>query len=461
MISLSFHGAARTVTGSKYLVGNGTESLLVDCGVFQGLKELRLRNWDRPRFDAAALGAVILSHAHVDHSAYLPRLYHLGFRGPVWCSEPTARLAEILLYDAAHLQEEDARFLNKKQATRHKPALPLFTVEDVRAVLRLFRTVTFEQQVRLSPTFSFRLHLVGHILGAGSVVVTVRDDGAERVVCFSGDVGRYGRPLLPDPLPPPSCDYLVCESTYGDRRHEQGDPAETVAALVHRIVDTGGVLLIPAFAVGRAQEIVFILRTLVDRGAIPKLPIHVDGPMAIDATKIFCDFPRLHRLGPGVRRDPGCALHAPYITYHRTPESSKALNALPGPRIIIAGSGMLTGGRILHHLMHRMERPETIIALAGFQATGTRGRDLLDGKRVLRFHGREHEIHADVVEIAGLSAHADYGELMRWLAPLTDPPRMTFVTHGEPHAAIAMAERLTNERGFATTVPELGDEVAL
>jgi metallo-beta-lactamase family protein len=289
----------------------------------------------------------------------------------------------------------------------------------------------------------------------------ITDGAASRTVFFSGDVGRYGRPLLPDPLSPVPCDYLVCESTYGDRLHEPVDPADVLAGLVRRVVDTGGVLLIPAFAVGRAQDLIFMLRTLVDRGAIPPLPIHVDSPMAIDATEIFCDFPRFHRLGLDVHDDPACVLHAPNITYHRTPESSKALNQLPGPRIIIAGSGMLSGGRILHHLVHRMGNPDSIIALAGFQAAGTRGRDLLDGKRTLRFHGREQEVRADVVEIAGLSGHADHSELMRWLGPLISPPRMTFVTHGEPDPAAAMAARLTAERGFRTAIPRLGERVEL
>jgi metallo-beta-lactamase family protein len=461
MISLSFHGAVQTVTGSKYLVQAGGDSVLVDCGIFQGLKELRLRNWDKPGFVPSAIRWIILTHAHGDHTSYLPRLYHLGFRGQVWCSAPTARLAEIMLYDAAHLQEEDARFLNKRQATRHKPALPLFSVEDVKAVLALFWSTDFDRETRLSPHFSFVLRPVGHILGAASVLLRISDGTISRTVHFSGDVGRYGRPLLPDPLSPSACDYLVCESTYGDRLHEPGDPADVVAALVHRIVDSGGVLLIPAFAVGRAQELVFMLRTLADRGAIPRLPIHVDSPMAIDATEIFCDFPRLHRLGLAVRNDPECVLHAPNVTYHRTPESSQAINKLPGPRIIIAGSGMLSGGRILHHLFQRMGNPDNIIALAGFQAAGTRGRDLVDGKRTLRFHGREHEVRADVVEIAGLSAHADYSELMRWLAPLTAAPRMAFVTHGEPGPAAAMAARLAGERGFRTAIPQLGEQVGL
>ena len=461
MISIAFHGAAQTVTGSKYLLRAGKDMLLVDCGVFQGLKELRLRNWDSPPFNAHRLPWIVLTHAHTDHIGYLPRLYKYGFRGPVFCSGPTARLAEILLLDAAHLHEEDARFLNKTKATRHAPALPLFTIDDAKAILKQIKPVPMDEKIELSPGVSFALHPVGHILGAGSATVRLKDGGQPKTILFSGDIGRYDVPLIPDPLPPAPADFLVVESTYGDRLHPDVDPWENLAQLVNRVVASHSVLLIPSFAVGRAQQLVHMLRGLGERGKIPPIPIHVDSPMAIDATEIFCDFPELHRINLAEEGGAACRLYGPNITYHRTRESSQAINDLKGPRIIISASGMLTGGRILHHLIHRGGDPENIIAFPGFQAIGTRGRDLVEGARTVRFHGREHTVRAEVTSLGGLSGHADYSEIMKWLGAIKTPPRMTFVTHGEPGPAEAMAQRLKTERGFATTLPELGDEFEL
>lgn len=457
MINLEFHGAAQTVTGSRYLVRAGHETLLVDCGMFQGLKELRLRNWEPPDFDLAGLDAIVLTHAHTDHTAYLPRLHRLGFRGKIYCSAATAKLTEIILLDAAELQEEDAQFLNKKGASKHKPAQPLFDVSDAKAVIKLLRPVKMNDERRLSPHFTFALRPVGHILGACSVQLAVKDGSRARTIYFSGDVGRFDSPLLPDPVPPAPADYLVMESTYGDRLHGDHDSAEQLAELVDRIVDSRGVLLIPAFAVGRAQQVVYLLHSLQDEKRIPRIPIHVDSPMALDATEIFYQFPELHRLDVAANHGSDGGLFSRNITYHRTRDESKAINALGGPRVIISASGMLTGGRVLHHLMQRMGHPENIIALAGFQAAGTRGRDLVEGRRVLRFHGREHEVRAQVAEIDGLSGHADYAELMRWLEPLTTTPERVFVTHGEPTPAAAMVQRLGDERRFAAVAPAMGD----
>lgn len=461
MIKLEFHGAAQTVTGSKYLVRAGQDMALVDCGMFQGLKELRLRNWEPPGFDLAGLEHIILTHAHTDHTAYLPRLHRLGFRGKIYCSAATAKLTEIILLDAAELQEEDARFLNKRGASKHKPARPLFDVSDAKAVLNLLRPVKLNTEHRLSAHFAFVLRPVGHILGACSVLLTAKDKSRTRTIYFSGDVGRFDSPLLPDPLPPEPADYLVMESTYGDRLHGDGDSSEQLAGLVDRIVDRRGVLLIPAFAVGRVQQVVFLLHVLQDEKRIPRIPIHVDSPMAIDATEIFWQFPELHRLDVRANHRADGGLFSRNITYHRTRDESKAINALDGPRVILSASGMLTGGRILHHLLQRMGNPDNVIALAGFQAAGTRGRDLVDGKRVLRFHGRDHAVRAHVAEIDGLSGHADYAELMRWLAPLSKPPRQVFITHGEPDPASAMVARVAAERQFPAIAPGIGDAFEL
>jgi metallo-beta-lactamase family protein len=461
MITIAFHGAAQTVTGSKYLLRAGKEMLLIDSGVFQGLKELRLRNWDSPPFNAHHLRWIVLTHAHTDHIGFLPRLYRCGFRGKVLCSAPTARLARILLYDAAHIHEEDARYLNKTKATRHEPALPLFTIDDVKEVLRLFKSVPVNKTIELTPHVSFELRLVGHILGACSVLVRMSDGDRTKSVLFSGDIGRYNMPLIPDPEPPRPCDYLVMESTYGDRRHKDVDPWTTLAGIVRRVVETGGVLLIPAFAVGRAQQIVHMLIDLAERGEIPQLPIHVDSPMAEDVTAIFCEFPGLHRIDLSEGDGDACRLYGPNVEYHRTKKSSQKINSLDGPRVIISASGMLTGGRILHHLTHRLGDPRNIVAMAGFQAVGTRGRDLLEGKKVLRFHGRNHDVRAEVTSLGGLSGHADYAEIMQWLTGVDKRPERVFVTHGEPEPSRAMAERVEKQHQFETVLPELGDEFEL
>lgn len=461
MITLEFHGAAQTVTGSKYLVRAGKDRVLIDCGMFQGLKQLRLRNWEHPDFDVADLQHIILTHAHTDHAAFLPRLHKLGFRGAIYCSGATAKLAEIILLDAAGLQEEDAAFLNKKGTSKHKPAQPLFDTSDAKAVVKLMRPVSVNQTHRLSPHFSYTLHTVGHILGACSIRLEASDGDEHRSIYFSGDVGRPDSPLLPDPKPPLESDYLVIESTYGDRLHKQQDSSEILAELVDRIVADRSVMLIPAFAVGRSQQIVYLLHELQDRKRIPMVPLHVDSPMALDATEVFYQFPELHSLDFTTNHTRDRGLLSKNITYHRSREESKMLNAMKGPRVIISSSGMLTGGRILHHLMQRMGQPENIIALAGYQAAGTRGRDLLEGKRTLRFHGRELEVRASVAEIDGLSAHADYAELIKWLTPMKGKPRKTFVTHGEAGPSAAMVDRLRSERGFDAIAPEMGQIVEL
>lgn len=461
MISLEFHGAAQTVTGSKYLVRAGADAVLIDCGMFQGLKELRLRNWEHPDFDIADLKHIVLTHAHTDHTALLPRLHKLGFRGSIYCSAATAKLTEIILLDAAQLQEEDAQFLNKKGMSKHKPAQPLFDVSDAKAILKRIRPVSINQEHRLSPHFTYTLRPVGHILGACSIRLVATDGSEKRSIYFSGDVGRADSVLLPDPLGPIDSDYLVIESTYGDRLHEDHASAETLAGLVDRIVESKGVLLIPAFAVGRAQQVVFLLHELQDQKRIPMIPLHVDSPMALDATEIFYQFPELHSLDFSANHTRDRGLFSRNITYHRTRDDSKALNSMRGPRVIISASGMLTGGRILHHLMQRMGDPENIVALAGFQAMGTRGRDLVDGRRTLRFHGRDFEVRAQVAEIGGLSGHADYSELMQWLTPWKTSPRQTFVTHGEPAPAEAMVQRLKSVRGFDAVAPTLGQTVML
>lgn len=456
MISLSFLGAAQTVTGSKYLLRVDHDLILVDCGAFQGLKELRLLNWDSPPFNAHALKWMVLTHAHIDHIGLVPRLWKYGFRGTIFCSAPTARLAEILLLDAAQLHEEDARYLNKTAATRHKPALPLFTTDEAAASLKLFHPVRTNSTVEIAPSINLELRPVGHILGACTVHLTLGRGQGKRRILFSGDIGRYSLPLLPDPEPPVEADYLVLESTYGDRLHSGESPFESLKQLVNQIVESKGILIIPAFAVGRTQLLVHMFCLLATRGDIPDIPVHVDSPMAIDAAEIQADFPELRREGD-TSEEEVCGKRAHLVKYHRTRDSSQSLNTLTGPAIIISSSGMLSGGRVLHHLIHHGGKPENIVAMAGYQAAGTRGRDLLEGKKTIKFHGFTHTIAAEVTAISGLSGHADFSEILRWLRPLSQVPEITFITHGEPGPASAMAGHVKEGLGHNPIVPELGD----
>lgn len=459
MTSLTFLGAARTVTGSQYLLRADGDALMVDCGMFQGARELRERNWEGPPFDPAGVGWVVLTHTHLDHIGRLPRLVRQGFQGRVLCTPPTRELAEILLKDAAHLQVEDAAYRNRKGLSRHTPALPLFTPEDVEATLPFFETVPLHQEVHLSPRLSFSFRDAGHLLGAASVDLRVRDGGGEARVVFSGDVGRYDTVLARDPEPAPDADYVVVESTYGSRPHATVPLLDQLEAVLERTFARGGVLLIPAFAVGRAQQMISLMARLVTEGRVRPFPVHVDSPMAIDATRIYARFPEGSRpdLGAIGGRSPW---HGRFVNLHRTRAESEALNKLKGPAVILSSSGMLSGGRILHHCRVRLPRPENTLLITGYQATGSLGRSLLEGARRVHIHKGEVEVLAEVAELRGLSGHADGGEILRWLAAV-QRPRRVFLTHGEQEAAEALAMRLLRERGFESHVPGHGETVAL
>ncbi len=459
MIRLAFHGAARTVTGSKFLLTADADSLLVDCGMFQGLKELRLKNWDKPPFDPRALKAVALTHAHIDHCGYLPRLVREGFSGPIISTPATADILPIMLFDAAKLALEDAKHMNRHGLSKHKPALPLFTREDVETTLTMLSPVDYGANRGLGPKLSLRFIDVGHILGSAMIEVTAQSGGETHRTLFSGDVGRYDTPLPPDPLPPPPCDALVIESTYGDRRHEPADLHDQLARLIAEIVRTQGILLIPAFAVGRSQQLLFILKELADSGRIPKVPVHVDSPMAFKTTDLYLKYMANHR----VRMDSpkgGGSIVTGSVKLHRSGAESRQLAFLKGPAVLISSSGMLAGGRILSHLRHFMPRSTTILAIAGYMAEGTRGRALLEGAKTVRVYGQEVEIRGQVVDLDGFSGHADYAELLRWTKDLPKPAAV-FVVHGEARSAEAFAARLRGERGWTVTVPGLHQEVVL
>lgn len=459
MASLSFLGAARTVTGSQYLLESGGTRVMVDCGMFQGDKSLRLRNWAEPEFDPRGIAALILTHTHLDHIGRVPRLVRQGFSGPIYCTPATRELASVLLADAAHLQQEDAAYFNRKGLTKHKPALPLFEDTDVAAALARFEAVPLGAPTRLPGGLSFTFRDAGHLLGAASALVT-GGGSSSRGVLFSGDVGRYDAVLTKDPEPACEADYMVVESTYGNRAHEVVPVKQQLLEVLQRTFARDGVLLIPAFAVGRAQQMIFLMDEIVTEGRIRPFPIHVDSPMAIDATRIYAQFPDAHRVS--LNRIGGRSLlHGKWVHLHKTRQESEALNEMRGPAVIVSSSGMLAGGRILHHCRIRLPKPENTLLITGYQAAGTLGRALQEGAPVVRIHKGEVKVAAEIAALRGMSGHADASELLRWLAAVERPPRRVFLTHGEEPAALALAARIAAERGFATHVPAIGETVAL
>jgi metallo-beta-lactamase family protein len=434
MAKITFLGAAGTVTGSKYLIEAGSKRLLVDCGLFQGSKELQQRNWNQLTVDPATIEWVLLTHAHIDHTGYLPRLVAAGYRGPVYADAATHELCNLLLPDSAHLQEEDALFAARKGYSSHKQPLPLYTVAQAQQALARFQEIPREDVCTISPEFSVRTHDAGHILGSTWVELTITENSKKTLVVFSGDIGRYDQPILNDPEAPSRADFLLCESTYGDREHGKASVADELADVINRVAKRGGVVVIPSFAVGRTQTLMYYLRELDDAQRIPKLPVYVDSPMAISVTDIYArhhedhdlDFTKLEQQGD---RDP-LNLHDVHMT--RAVEDSKAINNVTSPCIIISASGMATGGRVLHHLAKRLPDSRSAVLLVGYQAAATLGRALQDGAQFVRIHGQEVPVRAEIVVLDQLSAHAGRSELLRWLSGFTAPPRQTFLVHGEP-----------------------------
>jgi metallo-beta-lactamase family protein len=467
MATLSFWGGVGTVTGSKYLVESGESRVLVDCGLFQGLRELRERNWEEPPFDAKSLDAVIITHAHVDHTGYLPRVVALGFGGPVFCSKGTADLLKLLLPDAARLQEEEAEYRNRKGLTRHEPALPLYTEADARRAIELIRVcANTGEATEVAEGVRAGFHIAGHILGSSLVLLELEGAGADglgRRVLFSGDLGHYDQPIIRDPVTPPACDVLLVESTYGDRLHDAEDPKEALARVIKEAAERGGPLLIPAFAIGRTQELLYHIRELEDAGRIPILPVRTDSPMAAAATQIYQR-----------NRDEHDEEYEELVEQHRQPlrtrsmltastrEESKRLNDEKGTRIIISASGMLTGGRVLHHALRLLPDERATILFVGYQAAGTTGRKIQDGARVVRIMKEDVPVRCHVERIGGLSAHADWKEVLRWLEPLEPtPPHRVFTTHGEPEAAAAMASHIRERFGWRVDAAQYGERVEI
>jgi metallo-beta-lactamase family protein len=450
-MKIRFLGAAGTVTGSRYLLTHGGHSLLVDCGLFQGVKNIRSRNWKPFPVDPSGLSAVLLTHAHLDHSGYLPRLMREGFDGPVWTTPASRELVDILLEDSAHLQEEDARHANRYGYSKHHPAEPLYTAEDARHAMKHVRSTGFDEPIVIGP-FRATFTPAGHILGAAGIRV---ECGGQRIT-FSGDLGRPNDPVMTPPAPLVATDWLVLESTYGDRLHPDSDPFEALAAIVSRTAARGGTVLLPSFAVGRAQTLMYLLSRLMDEHRIPDLPVFLDSPMAIDVTGVFRHYRHEHRLS-----QEACDRMRDAVTFTRTPEESEALAANRYPKVIIAGAGMLNGGRILHQLLAFGADARNTVVIAGYQAEGTRGDALLKGARSLRIFGRDAQINCEVARVDGLSAHADYSEILDWLRPVAHAPRRVFVTHGEPVASDSLRQRLEHELGWSAVVPEQDEEFSL
>ena len=456
MPKITFLGAARTVTGSKYLVEAEGKKLLVDCGLFEGSKELKQRNWDKLPIDPAAIDWVLLTHAHIDHTGYLPRLTRNGYHGPIYANAATHELCALLLPDSAHIQEEDAAYAAKKGYSVHKPPLPLYTVEESQATLNQFRLIPRADNFRISPQFSVRPHDAGHILGSSWLELTITENGKQTLVLFSGDVGRYDQPILKDPESPTGADFLLCESTYGDRDHPAGSVEDELADIVNRTAKRGGAVVIPSFAVGRTQTLMYYLRDLEEKQRIPHLPVYVDSPMAINVTGLYmshhedhdADFTKQETTG---NHDP---LNCHEVHMTRTVEDSKKINDVVSPCIIISASGMITGGRIKHHLAKRLPDSRSTVLLVGYQAEGTGGRALLDGAKYLRIHNEQIPVRAQVIEIGQLSAHAGRSELLRWLSGFQAPPRQTFLVHGEPVALESLRGAITAQYHWPVTIPD-------
>ena len=476
MSYIQFLGAAGVVTGSKHLVNNSSDSsgkkgfqVLVDCGLFQGQKEWRERNWQAAPIPAKEIDAVILTHAHLDHSGWIPRLVKEGFRGPIYATQPTIDLCGILLPDSGHLQEEDAEFYNKKKASKHSPALPLYTFDEAQACLRYFRPVEYEIAKELSPELSFRYVRAAHILGSSMVEMTLRANGSTRRLLFTGDIGRVrnhtvapGKVVHSGPTEGEEADLVVMESTYGNRQHPTDDPAPALAAAIRKTVQRGGSVIVPAFAVERTQKFLFLLKQMMESGTIPKIPVYCDSPMAIKAVEIFLK--HNEEFSSETReliRKYGSPLEWAGFIFASTPEESKKINASSFPCVIVSSSGMATGGRILHHLSQRLPDPRNSVVFIGFQAPGTRGFIIKSGAKSVKIFGQEVSIRASVAAFEQFSDHADTPELLQWLRTFRNRPKATYLVHGEPAAATQLRDAIEKELSWRVEVAEWMQKVEI
>ncbi|MBN3520204.1 MBL fold metallo-hydrolase [Algoriphagus lutimaris] len=453
-VTVKFLGGAGAVTGSKYLIDLGEFEFLVDCGLYQGNRELRDRNWDKFPMPPMEMEAIVLTHAHLDHIGYLPKLVKQGFSGPIYCTEATAELAKILLLDSGKLQEEEAEYARKKGYSKHDNPQPLYTQEDAEAVFPKLVPQEFERPFSIHPDVTVTYYHAGHILGASIVKIVVKGKEQEKKLVFSGDLGRYHDPILYPPSRIPKADILWIESTYGDRVSPPVKPEDELGRAIRDTFDRGGLVIIPAFAVGRTQMVMYYLFQLMEKGKIPKAPIFLDSPMAINATKLYLDFKNDHQLSAVLEEDGNHPFDHSQLHYFQKQEQSRSLNEYRGNAIIISASGMATGGRVLHHLFHHLPEEKNGVIFVGYQAEGTRGRRLLDGEPEIRIYGREVPVKAKIYQIDGLSAHADQNELMDWAEGFIEKPKIAFIIHGEEKSASTLGQKLHDELGWQTILPQ-------
>src|SRR5271165_655885 len=464
MAKLTFLGAAGCVTGSKYLVEAAGKKLLVDCGLFQGTDDLKERNWNPLPVDLNTISYAILTHAHLDHTGWLPVLVRDGFRKPIFANPATIELAELLLKDSGHLQEEETKDAIEHKWSKHPHPKALYTSEDVDPVLRLMKPMPRNGGFDISPEFHVESCDAGHILGSSSLELTITENGKKTVIVFSGDVGRYDQPILNDPVTPGTkqIDLLLCESTYGDREHEAGDPLQLLGDVVTRVVKRGGSIVIPAFAIGRTQTFMYYLRQLENLQRIPKVPVYVDSPMALSATDLYLKYKEDHDTQfARDEQNGGDPLSVHEFHLARSVEDSKQINNVKTPCIIISASGMVTGGRVLHHLAQRLGDARNCVILGGFQAEGTRGRALQEGAKMLSLFGQVVPVLAEIVEMGQFSAHAGKSELLRWLTGLQVPPKQVYLTHGEPAAAQSLQQAIVQNFKWKTAVARYLDTIEI
>lgn len=450
-VRVRFLGAAKTVTGSKYLLDIGGFRLLIDCGLFQGVKELRARNWEDLPQNPEDLDAVIITHSHIDHIGFLPRIFRQGFQGPVYCTAATCDLMEIMLKDSAKIQEEEAKYAKRKGYSKHKDPQPLYRVEHVTALFSHLNPQSSNTWISLKEGVKFRFRNAGHILGSSIVELEITGKSQTKRVVFSGDLGRYNQPVLRDPEVISQADALFVESTYGDKNNPSTSPKEALAEIVSEASTLEGCILIPAFALGRTQLVIYYLKELLEENKIPKMAVYIDSPMAIRVTDIYKKHFDEHKLRESELE--ASVFDYEGLQYCKTSAESKAINKIKKNAIIISASGMCTGGRIVHHLYHRMQRKNDTILFVGYQAYGTRGRRILDGEPTIRIFGRDVPLNCQVRQISGLSAHADQSELLRWLRNFKKSPQHVFLTHGEPESAFALADLLKQQSNWSPVVP--------
>lgn len=466
MASITFYGGVGTVTGSKYLIEHNGKRILVDCGLFQGLKELRERNWQEPPFHPSELDAIIITHAHIDHTGYLPRVVKLGFNGPVFASRATGDLLKILLPDSGRLQQEEADYRNRHDLTSHTPALPLYDEMDAKAALELLHPVPNDgSPTHICEGIKASFMVAGHIMGASLVLVELenaRPDGSSVRFLFSGDLGHYDQPIVKDPAPPPACDYLMCESTYGNRLHGDVDSETQMARIINEAAERRGPILIPAFAVGRTQEVLYMIRELEEQGRIPILPVIVDSPMASQATQVYNRWNEEHdEEYASILMKKRHPLRTSSMTTTSSRDESKRLNSMKGARIIVSASGMMTGGRVLHHAMRILPDENATVVFVGYQAAGTTGRRIMDGEREVKIMKSWIPVNCYLEKVEGFSAHADWKAVLQWLSGIPNAPITVFTTHGEPEAAEAMAGHIRERFGWNVVVPQYEDSVEL